>query len=344
MPDNSISKLTDGLYIIAEMSANHMQDIDRAKRIIEEAKRVGANAIKVQAYRPDTMTVDVDIDKYQFWGTIWEGKKPYDLYDEAHMPWEWIPDLYEFAKSVGIDFFSSVYDSSSVRYLDELGVDTFKIASFELVDIPLLREVGERGKRVIISTGMASFSEIEEAVDVLKRSGSDDIHLLKCTTAYPAKVDDANVLTIPHMKRTFGFPVGISDHTLGHAVVCASVALGATIVEKHMTLARKDGGPDGEFSLEPHEFMDMVKLARDVRSSLGRVSYEATGAQEISRKYRRSLFAVKDILAGETITKENVKSMRPSGGLHPRYYETIIGMTAISDIENGTPISWDRLK
>ena len=329
------------VYIIAEMSANHNQNFDQAVKIIEAAKEAGADAVKLQTYTPDTITIDCDNEYFRIKGTIWEGKTLYELYGEAYTPWEWQPKLKQVADKLGLHLFSSPFDHTAVDFLEGMNVPAHKVASFELVDLPLLRKIAATGKPIIMSTGMASLAEIDEAVQTVRNAGAKQIALLKCTSAYPAMPKEANLNTIPHLAQAFGVVAGISDHTLGSAVAVASVALGACIVEKHFTLSRKDVGPDSSFSMEPNEFKAMVEDIRTVEKALGKISYEITEKQKDSCVFRRSLFAVKDIRKGEKFTEENIRSIRPGHGLHTRYLGEIIGRYASRDIKRGTPLILD---
>ena len=331
------------VYIIAEMSANHSQNFNKAVKIIEAAKKAGANAVKLQTYAPDTITIDCDNEYFRIKGTMWEGKTLYDLYDEAYTPWEWQPKLKQIADKLGLHFFSSPFDHTAVDFLEGMNVPAYKVASFELVDLPLLRKIAETGKPIIMSTGMASLAEIDEAVQMVRNAGAKQIALLKCTSAYPALPEEANLNTITHLAQAFGVVAGLSDHTLGSAVAVASVALGACIVEKHFTLSRKDAGPDSSFSMEPKEFKAMVEDIRTVEKALGKVSYEIMEKQKDSRVFRRSLFAVKYIRKGEKFTEENIRSIRPGNGLHTRYLEVVLGKKAKENIEKGTPLKWDLI-
>ena len=331
-------------YVIAEISANHNQSIDRAVAIVHAAKEAGADAIKTQTYTADTITIDSDKDYFRIKGTLWDGMTLHRLYREAYTPWEWQPKLKELAASLGMDFFSSPFDPKAVSFLESTGVAAYKIASPEIVDIPLLRLIGATGKPVILSTGMATLSEIDEAVCTLRDNGATDLLLLKCTSAYPAPPDEMNLRTMAHMAQAFGAPVGLSDHSMGYAVAVAAVALGACAIEKHLTLARSDGGPDSGFSMEPAEFKAMVDAVRVVERAVGKISYRPSPNERISRLYRRSLFVVVDLRAGDTITQHNVRSIRPGHGLHPRYLDDILGRRARRNVEKGTPFSWDILE
>jgi N-acetylneuraminate synthase len=329
-------------YIIAEMSANHCHSFDKAVEIIRAASDAGADAVKLQTYTPDTITIDCANEYFQIGkGTIWEGKNLYQLYGEACTPWDWQPKLKTVADELGLDCFSSPFDCSAVDFLEKMNVPAHKIASFELVDLALIRKVAQTGKPVIMSTGMATLAEIDEAVRTLRAAGCNQLALLKCTSAYPSPPEEMNLCTIPHLAEAFGVPAGLSDHTLGIAVPVAAVALGACIIEKHFTLRRSDGGPDAAFSLEPAEFKAMVDAIRIAEKALGRVNYEVTEKEKASRVFRRSLFVVKDMKAGEVFTKESVRSIRPGYGLAPRYLDQVIGLVASRDIERGTPLSWD---
>lgn len=329
------------VYVVAEMSANHGQDLDQALRIVRAAAAAGADAVKLQTYTPDTLTIDCDRDAFRIGGTIWEGRTLYDLYAEAYTPWEWQPRLKEVAAELCLDLFSTPFDSTAVDFLEEMGVPAYKVASFEIVDLPLIRRVAQTGKPLILSTGMASLAEIDEAVATARAAGAVQIALLKCTSAYPAQPDEMNLRTIPHLADAFGAVVGLSDHTLGIAVPVAAIALGACIVEKHLTLSRALKGPDSAFSLEPGEFRSMVDAIREAEKALGTVRYETTEKESASRAFRRSLFVVRSVRAGEPFTEENVRSIRPGMGLHTRYLPEVLGRRARGDIERGTPLAWD---
>lgn len=330
------------VYIIAELSANHNQDFDQALELIKAAKESGADAVKLQTYTPDTMTIANDNDFFRIGkGTIWEGKNLYDLYGEAYTPWEWQHDLKKYAEKIGIDLFSTPFDTSSVDFLRNLDVPAYKIASFEIIDLLLVRKVAEVGKPVIMSTGMATLSEIEDAVNTIREAGNDQIALLKCTSAYPALPEEMNLRTIPHLAEAFQVPVGLSDHTLGIAAPVAAVALGACIIEKHFTLSRSVPGPDSAFSLEPLEFSTMVGAIRQTEKSLGQVRYEVSEHERATRVFRRSLFVVKNMIKGETFSSENIRSIRPGYGLPPKNMEIILGRKASRDIARGTPLTWE---
>src|SRR5690606_15410880 len=300
------------VYIIAELSANHHQDFERAASLVHAAKDAGADAIKLQTYRPDTMTIDVRTPLFEVGrGTIWQGRKLYDLYGEASTPWEWQPKLKSLAESLGLHCFSTPFDFTAVDFLEAMEVPAHKIASFELVDLPLIRRVARTGKPVIMSTGMSTLQEIDEAVRTFREAGGTQLALLKCTSAYPSPPSEMNLRTIPHLTTTFDVPVGLSDHTLGTATAVAAVALGACIVEKHLTLSREDRGRDSAFSLEPSEFKTMVQAVREAEQALGRISYELTEKEAASRVFRRSLFVVEDVAAGTSFTDANVRCIRP---------------------------------
>jgi len=328
-------------YIVAEMSANHGQNFEQAVKILKAAKEAGADAIKLQTYTPETLTINCDNEYFKIKGTLWDGRTLYDLYGEAYTPWDWQPKLKKLANDLGLDFFSSPFDRAAVDFLEELSVPAYKVASFEIVDIPLIEYIASKGKPMIISTGMATLSEIEEALQAACKTGATQIALLKCTSAYPAPPEEVNLRTIPNFAESFHVPVGLSDHTLGIAVPVAAVALGACIVEKHFTLSRDIPGPDSAFSLEPDEFSAMVKAIRTVEKALGEVHYGVSEQEAKSRVFRRSVFVVKDVKAGEVFTSENVRSIRPGHGLHTRHIKEIIGRSAARDIQCGTPLTWE---
>jgi pseudaminic acid synthase len=333
------------VYIIAELSANHNQDFNEAVKLIHAAKEAGADAVKIQTYTPDTLTLNCTNEYFTIGrGTQWEGKNLYELYGEAYTPWEWQPELRKTAQEIGLDLFSTPFDPTSVDFLLQMDVPAFKVASFEIVDIPLIRTIARTGRPVIMSTGMASLAEIQEAVDAIRHEGNDQIALLKCTSAYPALPEEMNLKTIPDMAGIFRVPVGLSDHTLGTTIPVAAVALGACIIEKHFTLSRKTPGPDSSFSLEPHEFRTMVDAIRGIEKALGTVNYDATEHEKASRVFRRSLFAVEDIAEGELFTGKNIRSIRPGYGLLPKYLPEILGKPAKKNICRGTPLSWDMIR
>ncbi|MCP4848681.1 MAG: pseudaminic acid synthase [Verrucomicrobiaceae bacterium] len=331
-------------YVIAEISANHNQDIGEAKELIGIAKNCGADAVKLQTYTPDTLTIDCDNEWFQIGkGTLWEGKNLYQLYGEAYTPWEWHEALFAHAKEVGITLFSSPFDESAVEFLEGLDVPAYKIASFEMVHHPLIRKVAETGKPVIISTGMASLAEISEAVEVFRAAGGRELALLKCTSAYPAPAEEVNLRRIPHMAEAFGVPVGLSDHTMGSTVPAAAVALGACIIEKHFTRSRETPGPDSAFSLEPDEFKAMIDAVRMAEAAVGSVNYSLTDKEVASRVFRRSLFVVEDIEQGAVFTAQNVRIVRPGYGLAPKHIDKVLGKSASRNIARGAPLTWDHL-
>ena len=331
------------VYIVAEMSANHNQNFDQAVATIKAAKRAGADAIKLQTYTPDTMTLDCDNKYFRIKGTIWEGQTLYDLYKQAYTPWEWQPKLKKFAEEIKLDFFSTPFDETAVDFLEEMQVPAYKIASFESVDLPLIRKVAKTHKPIILSTGMASLAEIDEAVQTIKEAGGTELILLKCTSAYPAPPGKMNLRTIPHLSNAFGVPTGLSDHSMSLAVPVAAVTLGACVIEKHFTLSRKNPSLDSSFSLEPEEFREMVDAVRTTEKAIGQVFYGLSKPEKESRIFRRSLFAAENIKTGEEITLNNIRSIRPGHGLHTRYLNKIIGRRAKKDIQQGTPISWDLI-
>ncbi|OXT08749.1 pseudaminic acid synthase [Thermoanaerobacterium thermosaccharolyticum] len=334
----------DPVFIIAELSANHNQNFDNAVKLIKEAKKAGADAVKLQTYTPDTITINCNNEFFQIkQGTIWDGRILYDLYKEAYTPWEWQPKLKEIAENEGLICFSSPFDKTAVDFLEKMNVPAYKIASFEITDIPLIEYIASKGKPVIISTGIATLGDIEEAINACIRMNNKQIALLKCTSEYPSPLNEVNLKTIPNMIETFKTIVGLSDHTLGISVPVAAVALGAKIIEKHFTLSRSMGGPDAAFSLEPEEFSQMVRSVREVEKALGDVSYELSAKTMKSREFSRSLFVVKDVKEGEIFTEENVRSIRPGFGLHPKYYKYILGKKAAKDIDKGTPLNWDLI-
>lgn len=328
-------------YIVAELSANHNQNFDQAVRILHAAKDAGADAVKLQTYTADTITLRSDKDCFRIaGGTLWDGRTLHDLYQEAFTPWEWQPKLKEIADELGMQLFSSAFDESAVDFLERMNVPAHKVASFELVDIGLIEKMARTGKPLIMSTGMASEEEISEAVEAARGAGATEIALLKCTSAYPAPAQEANLRTIPELARRFNCPAGLSDHTMGIALPVAAVALGACIIEKHLCLRRADGGPDGAFSLEPEEFKAMVEAVGEAEKALGTVQFASGPREANSRKFRRSLFVVEDVKDGELFTKQNVRSIRPSDGLHPRHLHEVLGKPAACDVERGTPLNW----
>lgn len=332
------------IFVIAEMSGNHNGSLSRALELMEAAQKAGADAVKLQTYTADTITIDHDSPEFRIKGGLWDSRTLYDLYEEAHTPWEWHRTLFEKGRELGLIVFSTAFDSSSVDFLESLNSPAYKIASFENVDLPLLRRIARNGRPMIVSTGMASMEEIEEAVSTIRKAGGRQLALLKCTSAYPAPPEEMNLLTIPHLADTFGVPVGLSDHTLGIAVPVAAAALGACIIEKHITLSRKDRGPDSAFSLEAEEFKQMVEAVRTAKKALGKVSYGQTAKEVQNRVFRRSLFVVEDMEEGDIFSSENVRCIRPSHGLHPRYLDEVIGRRASKGIAYGTALAWDLIE
>lgn len=338
-----ISK-NSGTYIIAEMSGNHNMDFDRAVQIVHAAKESGADAIKLQTYTADTITLDCEDPCFQITqGTLWDGTTLYQLYKKAYTPWEWQPKLQKIANDIGLDFFSSPFDFTSVDFLEGLDVPAYKIASFEITDIPLIRKIAKLGKPVIISTGIATLADIELAVNTCRDAGNDDVILLKCCSAYPTPYEDINLNTMVNLGDTFDCIVGLSDHTLGDTVAVASVAMGARVVEKHMTLSRADGGVDSAFSMEPEEFRQMVDHIRIVEKALGTVTYDLTAKQKREHEHARSLFIAENMKAGDVLNEKNMRSVRPADGLHPRYYDELLGKKVKRDVKKGTPLRWDLL-
>jgi pseudaminic acid synthase len=330
------------IYIVAELSGNHNQEFGRAVRIIEAATEAGADAVKLQTYTADTITLRSDKEYFRIsGGTAWDGRTLHELYREAYTPWEWQPKLKRIADELGMHLFSSAFDESAVDFLEQMNVPAHKLASFELVDLGLIQKMARTGKPLIMSTGMASEEEIHEAVEAARAAGARQIALLKCTSAYPAPPEETNLLAIPELARRFDCPAGLSDHTLGIAVPVAAVALGACIIEKHLCLSRADGGPDSAFSLEPQEFKAMVDAVRTAEKALGSPQFSPGKREASSLKFRRSLFVVEDVRRGEVFTQQNVRSIRPADGLHPRHLSEVLGSRATCDIERGTPLSWE---
>jgi len=331
-------------YVVAELSANHHQKFDEAVKIVRAAKDAGADAIKLQTYTADTITIACDRKEFRLAsGTIWDGTTLYELYGQAYTPWEWQPRLKEVANDLGMDLFSTPFDFTAVDFLEEMGVPAHKLASFELVDIPLIQKMVRTGKPLIMSTGMSTVEEIEEAVRTARAAGAAQIALLKCTSAYPASPEEMNLRTIPELSRRFDVPVGLSDHTMDSAVAVAAVALGACIIEKHLTFSRSEPGPDSAFSLEPQEFKAMVDAVRITERALGTVHFGIEAKEASSRVFRRSLFVVQNMKSGEAFTSENVRSIRPGYGLHTRHLPEVMGRNAARDIERGTPLSWELI-
>ncbi|MHA2356925.1 MAG: pseudaminic acid synthase, partial [Candidatus Thorarchaeota archaeon] len=329
--------------IVAEISANHLQDYSLAEKTIEAARDAGADAVKLQTYTPDTITLDCDSEHFKLQDTIWEGKTLYELYEEAYTPWEWQPKLKEFAEGLGLICFSSPFDRTAVDFLEDMNVPAYKVASFEITDIPLIEYIASKNKPIVISTGIAQISDIEDALGACRREDNNDIILLKCTSAYPTPLSEVNLRTIPDLSSRFNVLVGLSDHTLEISVPVAAVALGACLVEKHLTTSRDLGGPDADFSLEPNEFETMVNTIREVEEALGNISYTLTDRMKRSREFSRSLFVTQDVQKGETFTSENVRSVRPGYGLPPKHLKKILGRRAKKAIKRGTPLVWDLI-
>lgn len=333
------------VFIIAELSANHGGKFQLAAKSIAAIKEAGADAVKVQTYTPDTITFDGPQKCFRIkQGTIWDGRSLYDLYKEAYMPWEWQPKLKTIAEKLGLVFFSSPFDPSAVDFLEKMKVPAYKIASYEITDIPLIEYIAAKKKPVIISTGIARAQDIREAIRACKKMGNDKIILLKCTSAYPAPLEEINLRTIPDLEKRFKVLAGLSDHTIGIATAVASVALGCKVIEKHFILDRKQGGPDSSFSSEPNEFCAMVQAVRDVERSLGEVSYQLSKKAQKARELSRSLFVVKDLKAGERLTSDNVRSLRPACGLAPKFLKSVMRKQARVNIARGTPLKWNLIK
>lgn len=333
------------VFIIAELSANHNGSLQAALNTITAMAQSGADAIKLQTYTPDTITLDCDSDMFTIsQGTLWDKRKFYDLYAEAMTPWEWHKELFDHAKSLGMEAFSSPFDPSAVNFLDKLNVPAYKIASFEITDIPLIEYTAAKGKPIIISTGIAQIEEIQDALDTCRRMGNNQITLLKCTSAYPAALEEMNLLTIPDMIKRFGVTVGLSDHTMSLSAPVAAVALGARVIEKHFILERNMGGADSAFSLEPHEFRAMVDAVRDTEKLLGNITYDLSPKSLKSREFSRSLFIAEDVKEGDIITNHNVRSVRPGFGIAPKHLKEVLGKTFKSTHSKGTPLSWELIK
>ena len=332
-------------FVIAEMSGNHNQSLDRALEIVEAAAKTGAHALKIQTYTPDTMTLDLDEREFHIGDSQspWAGASLYKLYGEAYTPWEWHKPIFDRARELGMIPFSTPFDDTSVDFLESLDVPCYKIASFENTDLPLIRRVAATGKPLIISTGMATTAELDETVRAARAAGCMDLILLKCTSTYPASAENTNILTIPHLRELFDCEVGLSDHTMGIGVSVASVALGATVIEKHFTLSRADGGVDSAFSMEPAEMAQLVVETERAWQALGQVSYGSTEAEKKSLQYRRSLYVVKDLKAGDMLTQENVRAIRPGSGLPTKYLEVLLGKAVKQDVKRGTALRWELL-
>jgi pseudaminic acid synthase len=330
-------------YIVAEMSGNHNRDLSRALRIIDSAKAAGADAVKLQTYRPDTITIDHNSDEFTVKAGLWDGRNLYELYDEAHTPWDWHAPIFEHAKRVGITVFSSPFDYTAVDFLEELGAPAYKIASPELVDLPLIRKVARTGKPIILSTGAATLDEIGEALQAARDAGATEVVVLHCTAAYPAPPEEANLATIAALAERFNVVAGLSDHTLGTAVSVLAVGLGASFIEKHFTLARSDGGVDSAFSLEPHELAELVKTAREAEAAIGKPTYGPTASESSVLKNRRSLYVVKPIAKGEALSLDNIRSIRPANGLKPKHLDMVLGCRATRDLAFGEPLAFDMI-
>jgi pseudaminic acid synthase len=330
-------------YIIAEMSANHAGSLERALELIHVAKDAGADCVKIQTYTADTMTIDCHNEYFQIEKGTWEGENLYGLYQKAYTPWEWQEQLRDEAAKVGIDFLSTPFDPRSVDFLEDLGVHFYKIASFELVDIPLLEYVAAKNKPIIMSTGMGTLEEIQEAVDAIYSTGNRQLALMKCSSAYPAKPEEMNLRTMQDLKERFGVPVGLSDHSMGAFSAATAVAMGANLIEKHFCISRAVKNPDSSFSMEPQEFREMVEQVREVEKAMGSVQYGVSRQEESNACFRRSLFVVEDIAAGEVLTPEKIRSIRPAYGLKPKHYQEVLGRTAKRALRRGTPLSFDDI-
>ena len=333
-------------FIIAEMSGNHNQSLERALAIVDAAADAGVDAVKIQTYTADTMTIDIDTGEFSISDkdSLWKGETLYNLYEKAHTPWEWHTAIFERCKERGIMGFSTPFDDTSVDFLEDLGVPCYKIASFENVDLPLIRKVARTGKPIIASIGMTTVAELSDLVQTARENGCTDLTLLKCTSSYPASPEGTNLRTIPHMRELFGCAVGLSDHTLGIGASVASVALGATVIEKHFTLSRAEGGVDAAFSLEPAEMAQLVRECRTAALALGAVSYERAEQEQKSLQFRRSLYVVEDMKAGDVFTEKNLRRIRPGMGLSPKYYDIILGKKANCNITRGTAVQWDLIE
>ncbi|MGE7778927.1 pseudaminic acid synthase [Peribacillus sp. NPDC097264] len=332
-------------FIIAEMSGNHNHSLDRALEIVEAAAKAGAHALKIQTYTADTMTLNIDNEEFNIEdkSSLWNKKNLYKLYQQAYTPWEWHETIFKRCRELGLIPFSTPFDQTAVDFLEDLNIPMYKIASFENNDIPLIKKVASTGKPLIISTGMATLAELDETVRAVRDAGCKDLILLKCTSTYPSTPTNTNISTIPHMKGLFGCQVGLSDHTLGIGVSVASVAMGATVIEKHFTTSRADGGVDAAFSMEPEEMKALVVETNRAWQSLGRVSYGPTEEEKKSMKFRRSIYIVKDVKAGEVLTKDNIRVIRPGYGLAPKYYENLLGKKAAQELKAGSPLNWDSV-
>ncbi len=336
--------LINGVYIIAELSANHNGSLKVAKESIKVAKEIGANAIKLQTYTADTMTLNCGKDDFMVnGGTLWDGKSLYDLYEKVHTPWKWHEELFNFAREVGIDIFSTPFDKTAVDFLEKFNPCAYKIASFEITDYELIRYTASKGKPIIISTGVATIQEIQDVVDICRQEGNNDIILLKCTSAYPAHLDDANLSMIPNLAQTFGVVSGFSDHTIGSTAAIVAVSLGAKVIEKHFILDKAIGGPDAEFSADKQEFAKYVKDIRDAEKLLGKIDYSLNESRKNNRRFSRSLYVAKDIKKGEIFTEENIRSVRPGYGMHPKYLKDVLGRKASKNIAYGSQLCWNMI-
>lgn len=331
-------------YVIAELSANHNGKLETALSIIREAKAAGADAVKLQTYRPDTITLDCDSEDFRIHGGLWDGRTLYELYEEAHMPWEWHKPLFDYARQIGITIFSSPFDNTAVDLLEDLNAPAYKIASFEAVDLPLIKYVASTGKPLIISTGMADADEIQEAIEAAREGGCKELAILHCVSGYPAPAEDYNLRTVPDMIQRFGLVTGLSDHTLDNTTAIASVVLGASIIEKHFTLDRSGGGPDDSFSLEPKELEALCRDSKTAWAALGRVDYGRKSSEQGNAQFRRSLYFVESLKAGDLVGANNVRSVRPGYGLSPKFFESIIGMRLVRSVERNTPVVWSALE
>lgn len=338
-----LQRNSDHPFIIAEMSGNHNQSLERALAIVDAAADAGVDAVKIQTYTADTMTIDIGTGEFFISDkdSLWKGETLYHLYEKAHTPWEWHKAIFERCKERGIMGFSTPFDDTSVDFLENLGVPCYKIASFENVDLPLIRKVARTGKPIIASTGMTTVAELSDLVQTARENGCTDLTLLKCTSSYPASPEGTNLRTIPHMRELFGCAVGLSDHTLGIGAAVASVALGAAVIEKHFTLSRAEGGVDAAFSLEPAEMAQLVRECRTAALALGAVSYERAEQEQKSLQFRRSLYVVEDMKAGDVFTEKNLRRIRPGMGISPKYYDALLGRCVKCDVKRGTPVSWD---
>jgi len=330
-------------YVICELSGNHNGSLDRALAMVDAAAATGCDAIKIQTYTADTITMDVDRPEFKIHGGLWDGRSLYELYQEAQTPFDWHPAIFARAAERGVTIFSSPFDETAIDLLDRLGAPAFKIASFEAVDLPLIRYAAAKGKPLIISTGMANLSEIEAAKDAALTAGAAGVVLLHCVSSYPAALEDANVRTVADMARRFDCPIGLSDHTHGTAASVAAIALGASVIEKHFTLARSDGGPDAAFSLEPAEFSTLVRETKDAWTALGRAHYDLLGSEKANRQFRRSLYVAADVKAGEVLSRANVRSIRPGNGLPPAELDKVLGRVAVRDLKRGEPLAWEMV-